>query len=37
MEHTREKQLDEDQLAREGMEKMVTSYDAYMRNITFGR
>lgn len=31
------KRITEDQAAREGMEKMVTSYDSYMRNITFGR
>jgi ubiquinone/menaquinone biosynthesis C-methylase UbiE len=37
MENTQKKQVDEDQSAREGMEKMVSSYDSYMRNITFGR
>ncbi len=37
MENTQKKQVDEDQVAREGMEKMVSSYDSYMRNITFGR
>lgn len=37
MENAQKKQVDEDQSAREGMEKMVSSYDSYMRNITFGR
>jgi ubiquinone/menaquinone biosynthesis C-methylase UbiE len=31
------KPLDEDQLMREQMEKMVPSYDSYMRMMTFGR
>jgi ubiquinone/menaquinone biosynthesis C-methylase UbiE len=29
--------VDEDELMKSQMEKMVTSYDSYMRNITFGR
>jgi ubiquinone/menaquinone biosynthesis C-methylase UbiE len=37
MEHSQKKQVDEDQAAREGMEKMVSSYDSYMKKITLGR
>jgi ubiquinone/menaquinone biosynthesis C-methylase UbiE len=37
MEYPVNNQADEDQAAKNDMEKMVSSYDSYMRKITFGR